>query len=561
MKDNKLQPLSVRRDYGATDAASMGQVAYIDRAGGLFEVRLPDGSIVNKSDSDDAYGVVQNYAKRTRKAIKLVDVQKGITKEIDQHGNIDDDGDSGDDPVRLASEEELPDPNTVAKALKGYPELLKAVKEVIDISESGSRGYIAEDVARNVLQYIRDKGIRQASNDQSEDFDTLIETVKKGPDQNAMVRTLLNERLVSSIGEARKLVQEGYTVEDVRKARGGKNWAKGKWASKDISERLDSLADNLEAHGMREAAEKLGTLAYMLEASVSDHQKAIDNVKKAMHLLGWQGGTVHQVVEETGLSVEQIHEADDIESLVKDALKKKGKTTKEAVSLVDKPYIVEQLERAGFGVKRYPGEAERFSEDSKTPSGRGLQHLKSYTWVVTPPGDNVFDVKGVEQEELLLNTPGAGLKEETGDFTGVGVDDFKYIVMTSHPHGDIDPSTFVITTNKEQELISKLKKMLKPTVSLKMAATKYLDPSATEMREFLNKKFKGLVEEGDDTDFDIESAIYWFANDYHGGQGSDLYKALSTSKFNPGPSHRSVKDESEVASDMYEALEKEYAGS
>jgi len=36
-------------------------------------------------------------------------------------------------------------------------------------------------------------------------------------------------------------------------------------------------------------------------------------------------------------------------------------------------------------------------------------------------------------------------------------------------------------------------------------------------------------------DFDRASAIYWFANDWHGGQSSNLYSALSTSPYNPGP--------------------------
>jgi len=35
-------------------------------------------------------------------------------------------------------------------------------------------------------------------------------------------------------------------------------------------------------------------------------------------------------------------------------------------------------------------------------------------------------------------------------------------------------------------------------------------------------------------EFDMEEAIYWFANDYHGGQSSNLYSALSTSEYRPG---------------------------
>lgn len=38
----------------------------------------------------------------------------------------------------------------------------------------------------------------------------------------------------------------------------------------------------------------------------------------------------------------------------------------------------------------------------------------------------------------------------------------------------------------------------------------------------------------EDDVFDMEEAIYWFANDYHGGQGSDLYSALCASPFRPG---------------------------
>jgi hypothetical protein len=62
----------------------------------------------------------------------------------------------------------------------------------------------------------------------------------------------------------------------------------------------------------------------------------------------------------------------------------------------------------------------------------------------------------------------------------------------------------------------------------------------------------------DADDFDIEAAIYWYANDYHEGQASDLYSILSTSKFHPGAAHHGVKDEGDVAEDMYKALEKKY---
>lgn len=40
------------------------------------------------------------------------------------------------------------------------------------------------------------------------------------------------------------------------------------------------------------------------------------NTEKACAMLGWQGGTIHQVAETTGLSVEQIIEAKNIELLM-----------------------------------------------------------------------------------------------------------------------------------------------------------------------------------------------------------------------------------------------------
>jgi len=55
------------------------------------------------------------------------------------------------------------------------------------------------------------------------------------------------------------------------------------------------------------------------------------------------------------------------------------------------------------------------------------------------------------------------------------------------------------------------------------------DPSREEMIEHIRKVY------GRDADeFDIEEAIYWFATDYHGGQSSNLYSALSTSEYRPG---------------------------
>ncbi len=57
------------------------------------------------------------------------------------------------------------------------------------------------------------------------------------------------------------------------------------------------------------------------------------------------------------------------------------------------------------------------------------------------------------------------------------------------------------------------------------------DPTAEEMREYLVSQYGDYK----DNDVDIEGAIYWFASLYHGGQWSNLYSALSTSEYGPGP--------------------------
>ncbi len=62
--------------------------------------------------------------------------------------------------------------------------------------------------------------------------------------------------------------------------------------------------------------------------------------------------------------------------------------------------------------------------------------------------------------------------------------------------------------------------------------------------------------EGQVDDFDIHEAIYWFAADYHGGQGSDLYEALSCSPFQPG--RYDNEPNSEDAQQLYGALVAEF---
>ena len=73
----------------------------------------------------------------------------------------------------------------------------------------------------------------------------------------------------------------------------------------------------------------------------------------------------------------------------------------------------------------------------------------------------------------------------------------------------------------------------------------YRDPTITEMRQALAKDMPEL------DDFDREAAIWWFAADYHGGQWSNLYAALSASQYRPGACEGSCPEEAQLA---YNAL-------
>jgi len=257
----------------------------------------------------------------------------------------------------------------------------------------------------------------------------------------------------------------------------------GRVAMEDVTKRIDAIADGLEMHGMREAAERLDVVSNTIEAQNwgasryeggpwsnepwgKDPTKAMRNFHKALEMLGWKGGTVHQVARELGVDLEDLRESDDIESLVKGALEKKGKSPvapKEAATMVGEPSIVKLLRREGFDVTRYPGEAESRSKGVREFPGFGV-HM-TYNWRVGAPPDKVFDVDGIEQEDVILNIAGPGEKGQ--EFSGWG-DDVKYEVYKSYP---VESSRFsqggffrltIIATDKEQELILKLKRMLKP---------------------------------------------------------------------------------------------------
>ncbi len=72
------------------------------------------------------------------------------------------------------------------------------------------------------------------------------------------------------------------------------------------------------------------------------------------------------------------------------------------------------------------------------------------------------------------------------------------------------------------------------------------DPTRQEMLDHLAT----LPFAAETDEFDREEAIYWFAADYHGGQWSNLYSALSTSPYSPGPLTNGPENP-----DLYQELE------
>jgi len=69
-----------------------------------------------------------------------------------------------------------------------------------------------------------------------------------------------------------------------------------------------------------------------------------------------------------------------------------------------------------------------------------------------------------------------------------------------------------------------------------------LDPTREELIAFLQDHYSETtcepIEYGPHSEatWDIEEAAYWLASNFHGGQWSSLYAALSTSPFSPGAS-------------------------
>jgi len=108
------------------------------------------------------------------------------------------------------------------------------------------------------------------------------------------------------------------------------------------------------------------------------------------------------------------------------------------------------------------------------------------------------------------------------------------------------------------EVMTRLDKNFKPQLNEEFGADTN-DPTKEEMVGFLTNEFQSM--DSENIDFDVAAAIYWFGNDYHGGQNSNLYSALSTSEFRPGPMHKGIEDEeSETATLMYQELVNKYGG-
>lgn len=96
--------------------------------------------------------------------------------------------------------------------------------------------------------------------------------------------------------------------------------------------------------------------------------------------------------------------------------------------------------------------------------------------------------------------------------------------------------------------------------AIEKLATPKNEVTKDEAKEIHDKMVQDAKDQfGEEADeFDIEAAIYWLASDNYSGQGSPLYGVLSMSKFKPGPTHREVKDEGEMAEMIYDYLKNEY---
>lgn len=76
-----------------------------------------------------------------------------------------------------------------------------------------------------------------------------------------------------------------------------------------------------------------------------------------------------------------------------------------------------------------------------------------------------------------------------------------------------------------------------------------------DLKEKFFKKFKGLLDaksvEDEELNFSLESALYWFGNDYHSGQSDIWYAVMSSSEYRPGRSDGSIEDTEDNTAEMF----------
>lgn len=77
------------------------------------------------------------------------------------------------------------------------------------------------------------------------------------------------------------------------------------------------------------------------------------------------------------------------------------------------------------------------------------------------------------------------------------------------------------------------------------------DPTREDMLAAIKEAFSDV------DDFDQEAGLYWYANDNHGGQSSNLYSALSVSDYCPGMLERGPRG---AAKQVYQHLAWLYRG-
>jgi hypothetical protein len=79
------------------------------------------------------------------------------------------------------------------------------------------------------------------------------------------------------------------------------------------------------------------------------------------------------------------------------------------------------------------------------------------------------------------------------------------------------------------------------------------DPTTKEMLDYLSPLLPEAYEA------DLHEAIYWFAADYHGGQWSNLYSALCSALFRPGPIAKHVTKGEGLGREAYALLVEQFA--